>query len=308
VEVILTKIKGYQFMIKKSLIMAASITLLSTGSFSKPIPDEVKQNGFAVGCQAYSFSRFSLFEAIEKTSEVGAKVIELYPGQKLSKMEPQTKWDHNASTETITKVKDKLKEQGLTPVNYGVVSGKDAAEWRKIFEFARGLELYAITTEDVDKLDIIEPLVKEFDIKVAIHNHPRKMDNPDYRVWDPHYIAEVIKGRDERIGACADTGHWMTSGINPVYGLRVLEGRIISTHLKDKKDYGSSYNVVYGTGKGEIADCLNELARHKFEGNISIEHEHNWMESVPEIEQCVDFVVNHKVNSERSDGETTGTM
>lgn len=294
-------------MLFKQVMLAAAVVSISMGGFSRPIPDELKQNGFAVGLQAYSFSRFSLFEAIEKAEEAGVKIIELYPGQKLSRMEPQTAWNHHASAETITKVKDKLKEHGLTPVNYGVVTGKDEAEWRKIFEFARELDLYAITTEDVSKLDIIEPLVKEFDIKLAIHNHPRKLDNPDYKVWDPHYIVEVIKDRDPRIGACADTGHWQTSGMNPVYGLRVLQGRVISTHLKDKKDYGSSYNVVYGTGVGEIGRCLDELAKQNFEGNISIEHEHNWMKNVPEIKQCVNFVRNHQVKTEPADEETTAS-
>ena len=179
-------------------------------------------------------------------------------------------------------------------MNYGVVGGKDEAEWRKIFEFGKKLGLYGITTEDATKLDIIEPLVKEFDIKVGIHDHPRRQNDPNYKVWDPYYILEVTKGRDARIGACADTGHWQTSGLNPVWCLRTLKGRIISSHMKDKVDYGQSHDVPYGTGVGEIGRCLDELKKQGFEGNISIEYEYNWTTSVPEITKCVDFVKAHK--------------
>src|SRR5204863_7678934 len=74
------------------------------------IPDQYKTGGFFIGCQAYTFNHFTVFEAIEKTTEAGGKVIEFYPGQKLSKEEPGVTWDHNASPETIQKVNDKLAE------------------------------------------------------------------------------------------------------------------------------------------------------------------------------------------------------
>jgi sugar phosphate isomerase/epimerase len=271
-------------------VAAVFLALTTAGARAEPIPEACKQGGFAIGCQAYSFNRFTVFEAIERTAAAGAKVIEFYPDQRLSKEEPAVRWNHNASEETIAKVQAKLKEHGLKAVNYGVVGGRDAAEWRKIFEFAKKLGLYAITTEDVSKLDIIEPLVKEFDIRIAFHDHPRRANNPDYRMWDPWYLVEVTKGRDPRIGACADTGHWQTSGLNPVYCLRVLNGRIISSHLKDKTDYGPGHDVPYGRGVGEIQRCLEELKKQGFEGNISVEYEYNFQDNVADVKQCIDFV------------------
>jgi len=277
---------------KAFLICTVAAGFLSA-AIAEPIPDQYKQNGFAIGCQAYSFNRYTVFEAIEKTAQCGGKVIEFYPGQKLSQ-DDSTSWSHSASDETIAKVQAKLKQHGIKAVNYGVVGGKDAAEWRKIFEFAKKLGLYGITTEDILKLDMIEPLVKEFDIRVGIHDHPRRVNDANYKVWDPHYIVAMTKDRDSRIGACADTGHWQTSGLNPVYCLRVLKGRIISSHMKDKLDYGQSHDVPYGTGVGEIGQCLDELKKQGFEGNISIEYEYNWTASVPDITKCVDFVREYK--------------
>ena len=281
-------------------IVVAALAALTCGLRAGPIPAEFKQNGFAIGCQAYSFNRYSVMEAIEKTAEAGGKVIEFYPGQKLTKDDPKVVWNHNASDEVIAKVEAKLKEHGIKAVNYGVVGvggGKSeaeaAAEWRKIFEFANRLGLYGITTEDVTRLDIIEPLVKEFDIRVGIHDHPRRPDNPNYKVWDPHYIVEVTRNRDARIGACADTGHWQTSGLDPLYCIKVLKGRVISSHLKDKTEFGPGHDVPYGTGVGRIGKVLDELKKQGFEGNISIEYEYNWDHSVPEVKQCIDFVRSH---------------
>ena len=284
-----------------------SLVALSAAAFigsarAEAIPDAFKQNGFAIGAQAYTFNRFSAFEAIEKCAQAGGKVIEFFPGQKLTKDGQGGALHHNnAGDDVIAKIQAKLKEHGIKAVNYGVVGGKDADEWRKIFEFAKKLGLYAITTEDATKLDIIEPLVKEFDIKIAIHDHPRRPNDANYKVWDPHYIVAVTKDRDARIGACADTGHWQSSGINPVYALRVLKGRVISSHMKEKNDYGDggtdgtrTTQIPFGEGIGEIGRCLDELKKQNFEGNISVEYETKWDNNVGDVTKCIDFVKNHK--------------
>ena len=257
-----------------------------------PIPDEYRIGGFAIGCQAYTFNRFSVFEAIEKTAQAGGKVIEFYPGQKLSPAEPDTKWDHAASAETIAQVKAKLAEHGLLAVNYGVVGiPRDEAAARQIFEFTRKLGIRAITTESTDALDTIEKLVKEFDIQVAIHNHPVRPNDPNYKVWDPQYVADLVRNRDRRIGAGADTGHWVRSNLDPVKCLKILEGRLISCHLKDLNHMGpDAHDVPFGTGVANMAGVLDELKRQGFDGNTSLEYEHNWDHNVPEVAQCIGFV------------------
>src|SRR5437764_13300215 len=116
-------------------LAALALTITLNLRSEMKIPDECKQGGFAIGCQAYTFNHFSVFEAIDKTAEAGGKVIEFFPGQKLSKEEPNVKWDHNASDETIAKVKAKLAEHKIMAVNYGVVGiPKEETGARKIFE------------------------------------------------------------------------------------------------------------------------------------------------------------------------------
>lgn len=260
------------------------------------IPDEYKVNGFAIGCQAYTFNKFTAFEAIEKTAKAGGKIIEFYPGQTLSKEDSSLKVDHNSPTldDVVAKLQAKLKQHGIKAVNYGVVGiPKDEAGARKVFDFAKKMGMRAVTTESADAINTIEKLVKEYDIAVGFHNHPGSMSKPDYKVWSPYYIAGLVEGRDPRIGAAADTGHWQTCGLKPVECLRVLKGRIVSAHLKDKKAMGPSHDVPYGEGVGDMKACLDELKAQGFNGNISIEYEYNWDNNVPEVTKCIEFVAKY---------------
>jgi sugar phosphate isomerase/epimerase len=276
-------------------LLAACLTTASVQAEVK-IPQSAKTGQFFIGCQAYTFNRFTVFEAIDKTAEAGGKVIEFFPGQKLSKEEPNVSWDQNASADTIAKVKAKLAERHLTAVNYGVVGvPQDEAQARKLFEFAKTMGLRAITTESVDAIDTIEKLVKEYDIMVGFHDHPKRENDANYRMWDPNYILSVVKDRDARIGSCADTGHWLRSGLEPVDCLRILKGRIISSHLKDLNEKGlRAHDVPYGTGVANIAGILDELKAQGFKGNLSIEYEYHWDNSLPEVKQCIDFVRQYK--------------
>src|SRR5208337_2044119 len=274
------------------IILAATLSVPRLACAQNKIPSDCLTGGFAIGCQAYTFNHFTVFEAIEKTAEAGGKVIEFYPGQKLSKEDPGVSWDHNASPEIIQKVKAKLAESKINPVNYGVVQiPKDEAKARVIFEFAKTMGLYGITTESVESIDTIEKLVKEYDIHVGFHDHPRRPGDPNYRMWDPNYVLSVVKDRDRRIGSCADVGHWVRSNLRPVDCLRILKGRIISSHLKDLNQMGpDAHDVPYGTGVSDIPAVLNELKAQGFAGNVSIEYEYHWENSTPEVGQCIGFV------------------
>ncbi len=80
-------------------------------------------------------------------------------------------------------------------------------------------------------------------------------------------------------------------GIKPVEALRILRGRVISSHLKDLNVFApNGHDVPFGTGVSDIKGILDELKRQNFQGNLSIEYEHNWESSVPEIAQSVGFV------------------
>src|SRR5579862_2069855 len=101
------KEQSHKLRLGMSSLLTALILAFTASSIAQPssrLPDEIKISGFAVGCQAYTFNRFSVFEAIEKTAQAGGKTIEFYPGQKFSEDEPNLKWDHHATPEMIEKV------------------------------------------------------------------------------------------------------------------------------------------------------------------------------------------------------------
>jgi sugar phosphate isomerase/epimerase len=278
---------------KKSVFLAFCATFAFPLLAEVKIPDEYKVGGFALGCQAYSFNRFSAFEAIEKTAQAGARVIEFYPGQKLSLDEPGVKLDHNMSDEHLEKLKAKLAQHQVKAVNYGVAGlPNNEAETRKVFEFAKKLGLRCVTSEPKpEAMDLIEKLVKEYDIAMGIHNHPKRPNDPNYKVWDPNYVLSLVKERDRRLGSCADTGHFVRSGIKPVDALKILEGRVVSSHLKDLNEFSpKGHDMPFGMGVSDVPGILDELRRQGFDGNISIEYEYNWTNSVPDIGQCVGFV------------------
>lgn len=283
-----------------SLLLAALLGASGATAQAEKVSAEGRVGGFAIGCQAYTFNRFTVFEAIEKTDQAGGHFIEFFPGQALSPDAKNVKWGHTASDEVIAQVQAKLAKHKVQAVNYGVVGGKDEAEWRQIFEFARKLGMYGVTTEDIKQLDTIEKLAKEFDIRVGIHEHAKRMkkgadgqmtEDMSYRIWDPNYVLSLVKDRDSRIGACADTGHWASSGLKPIDCLRILKGRLISLHLKERAEIGKHLpDTVYGNGVSDISGILAELRAQNFDGNISIEYENNWDHSVPDVAQCIGFV------------------
>jgi sugar phosphate isomerase/epimerase len=278
---------------KLTFLAAAGVALTLNVCALQEIPDQYKISGFAIGCQAYTFHKYSVFEAIENTAAAGGRVIEFYPGQKLSPEESGVSFSHNSPPEVIEKVKAKLKKHDILAVNYGVVGlPNNEAECRKVFEFAKTMGLRAVTSEPQPAaMDIIEKLVKEFDIAMAIHNHPKRANDPNYKFWDPDYIMELVGKRDRRLGSCADTGHFARSGIKPVDALKKLEGRVISSHLKDIKPFGpNGADVPFGTGGSDVAGTLDELKRQNFQGNISVEYESNLDKNVPDLGQCIGFI------------------
>ncbi len=253
--------------------------------------------GWKLAVHSYTYRMFPVIEAIEKTASCGIKFMSVsgsinYPTQKSVPTMSLSDSDFEA-------IEKKLEACGIskTFVNMGVVKPTtDEAKTRLIFEFARkhGIEVLVAEPEP-DKgdtsltkvMDITEKLAKEFNIKVAIHNHPKPS-----RYWSPETVLEAVKDRSPLLGSCADTGHMVRSGLDPVECLKKLEGRVIALHFKDlipsedKNGKKSFKDAPWGTGKSNTLGQMEELKRQGFKGAFCVEYETNWENSTPEIAQC----------------------
>ncbi|MBN2577809.1 MAG: sugar phosphate isomerase/epimerase [Pirellulales bacterium] len=250
--------------------------------------------GWRLGCQAWSFRNFTFFEAVDKTASLGLKYIEAFPGQKLSPDHKDLQIDENMSDATKKVIKKKLADSGVTLINFGVCGlSKDEAADRKVFGWAKQMGIETLVAEPPEEaMELLDKLCNKYQINVAIHNHPR----PSH-YWNPDAVLKAVKGRSKRIGACADTGHWVRSGLDPVQSLKILEGRIVSLHFKDlNKKRSLAHDVPWGKGVCDVRSMLGELRRQKFRGVFSIEYENHWDNSLPEIAQCVEFF--EKVSSD----------
>jgi sugar phosphate isomerase/epimerase/type 1 glutamine amidotransferase len=243
-----------------------------------------KEPAWRVGTQAYTFNHFTFFEAVDKAHAIGLKYIEAYPGQKLGRAFGNATFDHSMAADLRLTAKTKLAEAGVKLVNYGVVSlGKDEAEARKVFDFAKDMGIETIVSEpEPGTFPILDKLTQEYGINVAIHNHPKPSP-----YWNPDTVLEAVKGTNPRIGACADTGHWIRSGLDPIECIKKLQGRIICLHLKDLNEKSpDAHDVHWGEGVANIKGILAELKRQGFHGVFSAEYEYNWDNNAPDVEAC----------------------
>jgi len=242
-----------------------------------------------LGIEAYTFHKYTLFEAIEKTAELGLPYMGGLSFQKVSR-EIDKNFDPQLNDEELKQIRLKLDAAGVRLLTYYYhdIPG-DAAGCRKVFEFGRKIGIETFMSEPaVDALDTIEKFCDDYDINVAIHNHDQKA-SPQY--WNPEGIMKVCRGRSKRIGACGDMGYWMRSGIDPIKALNTLKDRLITVQMHDLNEISpEGHDVPWGTGAGKMKEFIEEIHRLGVRPTMfGLEYSYNWFESMPEIARCIDF-------------------
>ena len=272
-----------------TMLPAASALLAARSMGQSATVEDASSDRFKIAIQCWTFKEFTLWQAVEMAVSAGVKAIELFPGQRIGGPLEDTKLDPSLTDEEIQTLVEHMTAHGIEPVNFGVTGiSKDETEARKTFDFARKLGLYGVTTESLNAIDTLEKLAIEYDVKVCFHNHPKLIG---YKMWDPDYVFEQVKDRHENIGICGDLGHWATSGLVPLGVIKKVAPRVRSFHMKDREVIGkASFDCPFGTGIIELLAILDEMKNHNFSGNVSIEYEHNWETSLPEVAQCVGYL------------------
>jgi sugar phosphate isomerase/epimerase len=245
------------------------------------------QLGWQLAIHSYTFQKFSIFDAIDKSAALGVKYMSISGSVML---DGTNRFPTPSLTEEQrARIDEKLRARGFGNfVNLGVVQlTADEAQSRKVFEFAKQWGINILVSEPpTNALDTVAKLCQEYNIKVAIHAHPK--GHSIY--WNPDTVLAAVKGRTPLMGACADVGHWMRSGLDPLECIKKLEGHIICLHFKDLNEMGpDAHDVPWGTGVGKSQEIMAELKRQHFHGAFCVEYEYHWENSSPEIAQCVKF-------------------
>lgn len=270
-----------------SLAGLAAIALVFTGC--EPVKDTPATSAKTephLGLQAWTFRSLSFADTLQKASDLGIKYLEAYPGQELG-AGLTGKLHHSMDASTQQAVLKLAADKGITIVSYGVVNGKDEAEWRQIFDFAKALKLRNITSEPNPKaLPLVAQLARDSGVKVALHNHP-----PPSTYADPAFAMEAVSAYGPEIGLCADTGHWARAGYDPVAVLRECMPRVIELHFKDLSERGvrEARDLPWGTGTSDAAGQIIALRELGFDGVALAEYEHESPSLTDEVKRSAEF-------------------
>ena len=270
------------FLLKYTLIALAMVNSQWVLAQQKSL----HQDDWELAVQAWTFHLYTFSEALDKIDSCGVKYVEGFPNQQIGGG-VEGMMDYHMDESTRQKVLDMLRAKGIQMVSYGVVKPKTDSDWEQLFKFAKAMGLQNIVSEPKEEqIPLISKLCDEYKINVAIHNHP----NPSH-YWNPDILLSAIQGASSRIGSCADIGHWIRSGLDPVECLKKLKGHVIEFHMKDLNAKGvrKAHDLPWGTGISNIFAIMQEMKRQNFKGVISIEYEYNWEHNVPEVKASAEY-------------------
>ena len=116
----------------------------------------------------------------------------------------------------------------------------------------------------------VEKFVKEYNIRVAIHNH-----GPEDKEWpSPLDVLKAVGNMDPRLGCCIDVGHTMRAGTDVVEAIRRAGPRLFDMHMKDLADpTAKESQVAVGEGVMPVRAIFQQLIAMKYAGYVDLEYE-----------------------------------
>src|SRR5262245_16331482 len=227
-----------------------------------PPPAASARQALKLGIASYSMREFSLDDALAMTKRLGVKYMTF-------------KDVHVPRTETPDQTRArraKIEAAGITIMGGGTITiPNDAAQIRKEFDYARNAGVPLIYVDPFPAaLDTIEKMAKEYDIRVAIHNH-----GPEDTRWPrPQDAYAAVKSRDRRLGLCIDIGHTTRTGTDPVAACRECRDRLYDLHVKDLADRTvKDSDVEVGRGVMDIPALFRTLVEIGYQGQVGLEYE-----------------------------------
>ena len=220
---------------------------------------------FKLGIATYSLRKFSRAQAIAMLKQMNVKYVNI----------KDVHLAMNASPEEIRAGRKEFEDAGFIIEGGGNVSFSkdDEQEIRKNFEYAKMAGMPIIVCAPTHAtLPKMEKYVKEYNIKVAVHNHgPEDKNFPT-----PQSVLDVVKNMDPRMGLCIDCGHTSRTGVDVVESIRLAGPRLHSMHVKDLADAKVKESQCdVGDGVLPMVAIFKQLHRMNYNGGVMLEYEIN---------------------------------
>lgn len=265
------------FLLQAALGVAATTVAPLVASAGSAIRNIDKNDHLPVGMAGYTFAKFDVDKAIAIMNRVAIKRISI----------KDIHLPLNSSEEKIKEVLGKFSAGGINVYAVGVIYMKTKAAVDDAFAYAKKVGVPLIVgVPNPELLDYTEEKVKEYNIKIAIHNH-----GPEDKLYPgPKNVYDLIKNRDARMGICLDIGHAMRAGEEPGKAIREYKNRIFDLHIKDvtiaAKD-GKATEI--GRGVIDFPGLIAALDKVKYQGICSIEFEKDMNDPLPGIAESTGY-------------------
>jgi sugar phosphate isomerase/epimerase len=250
---------------------------LETGCASAQ-PAATGKPKFELGLASYTLRKFDLAKTIELTKRVGLKHIAL----------KDMHLPMNSTPEQIQAAAAKVRDAGLDLYGCGVVYMADEGAVNRAFEYAKagGMKVIIGVPQKPELLPLLDKKVKEYDIKIAIHNH-----GPGDKLFPlPSDVYAKIKDLDPRIGLCNDIGHTLRAGGDLIASIIDFGDRLHDVHFKDVSAANPKGGAVeMGRGVIDIPAVMRALVKIGYAGIASFEYEKDENDPVPGLAESVGY-------------------
>ena len=251
-------------LIKAGALTAASSTLLRVPAFGVPAQATGKPNPIQLGLATYTFRNFTREQMVGFLKQINVNSLN---AKDVKDHLPADEQGEAKALADYAGAGVKLHAAGA------IYFRKDEdADIRSKFEYCKRAGIPVIVAGDPtpETLPRVEKFVKEYDIKIAIHNH-----GPEDPVWpSPLDILKLVKNLDPRIGCCIDVGHTVRAGTDVVQAIHDVGPRLFNVHMKDLTTFESKESqVAVGDGKMPIREIFAALIETKYKGSVDLEYE-----------------------------------
>ena len=250
--------------------------LLAAGLSSAACADvPVAAGRVQLGLQTWTCNQMKFEQVIDFAVKHGITQLQFIDAQ----------FSPRAPKEETLRKKAMLDAHGLVCYTFGVSkTSLDKEDNRKLFEFAKliGAKVIVVEPKNLAEWDNLEELVKDYDLKLAIHNH-----GIGTVYGDPATVKGVLAKRDRRIGVCLDVGWVTAAGFDTAKVFREYGDRVYDIHFKDKKVERSAdgrnviLDVELGTGAANYAGLFAEIKRSGWSGVMAIETDNRSFQTDP---------------------------